>query len=169
METTFTSAAANKYLRKLEDEKYHLTCQENETCTYVLAIDEEPCPPDYDYAATTQRITEIDAEVLKLRHALHQFNARTMLPNSDMTIDEALVAMAQLSVMARRLQVLRSYQPRSRVDGAYRSSRNIVEYRYANYDIASAEADYQRVTEQIADLQLKLDLVNQTETFTVDL
>lgn len=44
-----------------------------------------------------------------------------------------------------------------------------IEYRYANYDVAQAEADYRAVADEITALQLELDLVNQTEVFSVEL
>ncbi len=169
METTFTSASANKYLRKLSDQKDYLVRREDETSTYVLAMGEQEEPPIYDYAGTREKIAEIDATVRKLRHELHLFNAHTMLPDSDMTIDEALVVLAQLSGELYRLHSLRTNLPKARVQEGYRSARNIVEYRYANYDIAQAERDYQEVAERISDLQLKIDLVNQTKTFTVNI
>ena len=49
------------------------------------------------------------------------------------------------------------------------SIRCRIEYRYANYDVAQAEADYRAVADEIAALQLELDLVNQTEVFSVEL
>lgn len=49
------------------------------------------------------------------------------------------------------------------------SWRSPIEYRYANYDVAQAEADYRAVADEIAALQLELGLVNQTEVFTVEL
>ena len=45
----------------------------------------------------------------------------------------------------------------------------LIEYRYANFDVTAAQADYDAVTEAINDLQLKIDLCNQTVTFEIDL
>lgn len=53
--------------------------------------------------------------------------------------------------------------------GTSGSSSGPIEYRYANYDVAQAEADYRAVADEIAALQLELDLVNQTEVFSVEL
>lgn len=50
-----------------------------------------------------------------------------------------------------------------------RQQQRPIEYRYANYDVAQAEADYRAVADEIAALQLELDLVNQTEVFSVEL
>lgn len=51
----------------------------------------------------------------------------------------------------------------------YLGDSNVVEYVYANYDVAQADKDYREVCEEISRLQLELDLVNQTQTFEVDL
>ncbi|MBO7674212.1 MAG: hypothetical protein J6S63_04310 [Atopobiaceae bacterium] len=170
---TFTSASANKYLRRLEDEKSLLLSRETTVCTFVRAQGEEVAAPAYDYAATRLRVARIDAVVCKLRHALHAFNVETLLPDSDLTIDEALVVLAQLSGEQRRLDTMRSRQPCTRVTGSRgwggNSSPVIIEYEYTNYDVAEAERDYQELTDRINDLQLKLDLCNQTVTFDVEL
>ena len=163
---TFTSASAGKYIRQLEDDKAALLDHEHMTCTYVLAKDEEGEAPTYSYAETRAKIDEIDAKVLRLRHALHRFNMETKLPDCDMTIDEALILMAQLSNKKNRLNTLRSTLPVERVSGRFVG--NLIEYRYANYDVAAAQADFDTVTEQIFALQLKIDLCNQTMTFDVE-
>ena len=165
----FTSASANKYLRKLQDEKTRLLHTEHGVCTYELSEGEETEPPSYDYEATRARIVEIDDRARAIRNALHSFNMRTVLPTSGITIDEALILLAQLSMNKERLSSLASRQPKERIRERYfGSGSGAVEYRYANYDVARAEADYYAVADRIADLQLELDLVNQTKSFAVD-
>lgn len=166
---TFTSASANKYLRALRDEKDHLLALEKETCTYVLSQGEEAEPPEYDYGKVRADVDEIDRKTRILRHALHAFNVRTVLPRCGMSIDEALVELACLSSKRTRLDRLRSEQPRRRVHDRFSSAGPVAEYRYANYDIARAADDYREVSQRVADLQLEIDLVNQTEIFEVDL
>lgn len=163
---TFTSASASKYLRSLEDEKSHLLQMESETCTYVLAQDEEAEPPSYDYAGTRRRVSEIDGKVRAVRHALHRFNMETLLPKRGISIDEALIEMAQLSAARRRLDTMRAILPREREGRGY--GNRLIEYRYANFDVAKAQSDYLALSQQISDLQLEIDLCNQTETFEVD-
>ena len=86
------------------------------------------------------------------------------------TIDEVLILLAQLSGRKDRLNSLASRQPKERLGDRYFGSGNgPIEYRYANYDVAQAEADYRAVADEIAALQLELDLVNQTEVFSVEL
>lgn len=166
----FTSASANKYLRRLQDEKDRLLRTEQEVSTYVLAEGEVDEPPAYDYAATRDKVAQIDEQARAIRHALHRFNMQTLLPNRGITIDEALILLAQLSGRKERLNSLASRQPKERLASRYLGGNGgPVEYRYANYDVAQAEEDYRAVADEISELQLELDLVNQTEVFTVEL
>ena len=166
----FTSASAYKYIKGLQDEKDRLLSAECEVCTYILSEDEESDPPAYDYAITRQRVDEIDQKTCAIRHALHRFNLQTTLPKSGMTIDEALIVLAQLSAKKRRLGMLASNLPKERLGDRTRGNgARAIEYKYANYDIAQAESDYEAVMATIASLQLEIDLANQTETFTVDI
>lgn len=138
----FTSASANKYLKKLQDNKDHMLENENRTCTYVLSVGEEADLPAYSYEDTRAGVDEIDALMLRMRHAVHAFNVRTVLPECGITIDEALVAMAQLNGKKSRLSWLRSRSPKERIGlGYFGSESNRVEYTYANYDVAQAAAD----------------------------
>ena len=75
----FTSASANKYLRRLQDEKDRLLRTEQEVSTYVLAEGEAAEPPAYDYGAVREKVAQIDAEARAIRHALHRFNMQTVL------------------------------------------------------------------------------------------
>ena len=85
----FTSASANKYLRRLQDEKDYVLNTELERCTYVLSEGEAPEPPVYSYRETRDKVAEIDRVTRILRHDLHQFNMVTVLPQCGLTIDEA--------------------------------------------------------------------------------
>lgn len=164
----FTSASASKYLKRLQDEKDRILRIENETSTYIVADGEEPDPPQYDYAATRVAISEIDDKMRAIRHALHQFNMTTVLPESGMSIDEALIALAQMGNAQSRIRSLSTQQKKARLrDRYYGSSSGPVEYRFANYDVAEAESDYRKLSDEISALQLEIDLANQTKLFTV--
>ena len=167
----FTSASAGKMIKSLEEEKDRIKNMESMTSTYVLSVGEETEPPEYDFRKTRDAIEEIDGKVVRIRHALHRFNLETVLPNVGITIDEALVAMAQLSEEKRRLSVMRARIPRMRIESAGLSKKgsSVAEYRYANYDISEADRAYQRVAKKIEDIQLDLDRINQTQLFEVDL
>ena len=168
MTRTFTSASANKYLRTLDDEKFHLLEQEREACVYTRAAGEADEPPAYRYDDVRAQVAAIDAQARAIRHALHLFNATTTLPESGITIDEALIKLARLSNLKDTLSQMRDRREKERVTSTFTRSE-MIEYRYANYDIAQAAADYSAVLEQIASLQLEIDLANQTRTFEVEL
>ena len=104
----FTSASANKYLRRLQDEKDRLLRTEQEVSTYVLAEGEAAEPPAYDYGAVREKVAQIDGQARAIRHAMHRFNMQTVLPERGITIDEALILLAQLSGRKDRLNSLAS-------------------------------------------------------------
>lgn len=167
-----TSATAGKMIKALEDEKAFILEREKLTSTYILSVGEKEEPPVYDYEQTQQAITDLDAKIAKLRYALHNFNSKTMLPNLGVSIDEALIVLAQLSKQAKRLDRMRMRLPKQRMTsssyGRYENLSSTPQYEYANYDIERAEADYQEVSSRIEALQLDIDLVNHTYLFEVD-
>lgn len=169
MKMTFTSASANKQIRMFEEEKAHILRNESEVCTYVLSADEEEEIPGYDYAAVREQVAAIDAKVRTLRCALHAFNVSTILPESGISIDEALVLMAQLNGERARLSKLRSTLPKKRLSADFFRGNKVIEYQYANFDVERAEADYQAVSERIRQLQMEIDYANQTIQFEVGL
>ena len=76
-----TSAYANKLLRQLNEEKEFLLNQEENSCTYVYAADEEPLIPQYSYPQTEAQLRALDAKIVKIKHAelqqrLHQPDAK---------------------------------------------------------------------------------------------
>lgn len=163
-----TSAAANKMLKTLADEKLYLLSMENTASVYVLAEGEKSDAPQYDYEETAIKLEEIDRKVRTIKHALNIFNTTTTLDGLGITIDEALVEMAQLNNRKNRLDVMRKRLPKERVnDQGYRSG-NLIEYQYVNYDLKRVQEDYQTVCDRITDIQIALDLANQTKTFTFE-
>lgn len=166
---TFTSASAAKHLKALQDEKDHILAQESNRCTYTLAAGEEAEPPAYDYEGTRREVARIDDQMRTLRHALHLFNATEVLPESGVTVDEALILLAQLNNEKSRLASMRSRQEKERAGRGSLYHSEAVEYIYANYDVSKAGEDYLAVSERISALQLEIDLCNQTRTFEADL
>ncbi len=43
----------------------------------------------------------------------------------------------------------------------------MIEYEYVNYDIQNVQNDFQKVSNRITELQIALDLCNQTKAFTI--
>ena len=167
-----TSACANKILKRLNDDKLYLQNKEQEGCIYVASLDEEPVIPEYDYAEVAAAIEEIDAKVVKIKHAINVSNCTNSIDvaGKRMTIDEVLVAMAQLSKRRAFLDGMRKRQPKTRVSSGYFSSRKTApEYQYINYDMELIKKEYDRIDAEITAMQIGLDKYNQTVEFDVDI
>ena len=165
---TLTSAAANKLVKSLEDQKNFLLSMESGSSTYILAEGEKTLAPEYDYPSTSDELLQINLSVRKIKHAINVFNTTTLLEPLKITIDEALVKMAQLSSRKAQLDTMRKRLPKERQSSPFTRS-NIIEYQYVNYDLAIINEDYKQLCQQIIDIQLALDTCNQTQTFDVNL
>jgi len=165
---TLTSAAANKLLKSLEDQKNYLLALEASSSVYVKAEGEDTEPPVYDYLATSEKLNKINHQVCKIKHAINVFNTTTYLEPLGITIDEALIKMAQLNHRKLELDLMRKRLPKQRQAMPF-ARGNIIEYQYVNYDIAKVAEDYERICAEISEIQLALDTCNQTKTFELDL
>ena len=167
----YTSAEAAKLLRKLNDEHNNIRSKEDKTCTFIAAIEEDidSVRPGYNYKNVQEKLNEIEEKVRKVKHAINMFNLTTEVPGFDMTVDQMLVYIPQLNARKQKLAYMAIRLPKERVSYAYGSSKNMIEYTYANYDIAQAEADLNEVTEELARAQTALDVVNNKETLEIDI
>lgn len=166
---TVTSAAANKLLKSLEEEKSYWRTIEQNSCVYTAAVNENPVVPEYDYASVAEKITMIDKKIRKIKHALNRHNTVSMVHfgNESMYVDEILIHMAQLSKRKSVLDEMRRRLPKRRLQSvSFRS--NIVEYEYTNYDIDLVKKEFDAVSDRLIQLQMALDKFNQTETFEID-
>lgn len=161
-----TSAAANKKLRNLEDEKQYILSMERNASTYIETEGVEPIKPEYDYIDTADRIDEIDNEVLTIKHAINLFNSTTEIPLLGITIDQALVRMAQLNQRKKTLDAMRKRLPKTRKDDPYSGNR-LVEYVCANYDIDFVKKEYDMISDEIIKLQMEIDRCNQLIKFEI--
>ena len=166
-----TSAQAAKELRKLNDRHDALLARENKSREFVAAIQEdvEKIQPEYDYAGTQNELDRIEENIRTLKHAINVFNLSQEVPGFDMTIDQMLVYIPQLTARKKKLDYMRKKLPREREESGYGRSSNIVEYKYANYDIAAVEADYIKTADKLSEAQNALDHVNSTVEFEVEL
>ena len=166
-----TSAQAAKILRNLTNELSDLLRLESKVSTFVAAVGEDPesVRPAYSFEETTAKKKELEEKIRKIKHALNVFNTDTVVPGFGMTVDEVLVYMPQLTADVSRLSELKSALPKERVDSYGKTSVGLIDYRYANYDIAAAEREYQAAADTLAKLQLALDAVNNTAEFEIDI
>ena len=79
-----------------------------------------------------------------------------------------LILIPQLTKKKDNLASMKNRLPKERVEAGFRSASNIIDYRYANYDIEAAQADYDEAADRLAKAQTALDLVNSTVTFEFD-
>lgn len=94
-----TSAYANKMLKSLEEDKAFWVNKEETSSTYVVANNEEPVVPEYDYTQVANTIAEIDEKITVIKHALNVANAtaKVVVGDIEMSIDTILIRMAQLN------------------------------------------------------------------------
>lgn len=164
-----TSAQAAKELKTLKDQFDALEALENKSKEFIVSIQEnvESVRPQYDFFSKQNELNELEERIRRLKHAINRFNISQEVPGFGMTIDQMLVYIPQLTARKRKLDRMRKRLPKERVDDGYRSG-NIIEYRYANYDIALAESEYKRVSGELAKAQNALDALNSTVAFEVE-
>ena len=154
-----TSAEAGKMLRKLMEEKSSIEMRECKGKEFLAAVGEdlESVRPDYDFAKTQSALAEVEEKIRKLKHALNVFNSTTVIPEFDMTIDEMLVYIPQLTARKNKLSSMKDKLPKIREQS--RTNSSILDYRYLNYDVAEVAAEYEKAADTLAKAQNALDAV----------
>ena len=163
----YTSAQANKLLKKLNDEYSALLDREQRSRTFRAAMGEdiESVRPAYDYAKTQARLEELEGTIRRLKHAINRFNTTQVVDGFGITIDEMLVYIPQLTKRKSKLLEMKSRLPKERVEEQYGRQSNIIDHTYTNYDLAAVEADYEKTSDELSRAQLALDTVNQRDSF----
>ena len=164
----YTSAEANKLLRRLNEEYEMLLQKEEQSKTFLASLGEDPesVRPAYDYSETQNTIDNLEKQIRNIKHRLNIFNTTTVIPEFNITVDEMLVLIPQLNKRKAKLSDMMSKLPKSREEN-YASRNNIIDYRYINYDLNTVEEDYKKVTETLSSAQTALDKVNSTLTIEI--
>ena len=165
-----TSAEAAKLLRSLREERDALASREKKCRTFAASPEEDPesVRPEYDFVDTRARIEALEAKIRRVRHAVNVFNTVTKVPGFDMTIDEMLVYIPQLSERKALLADMADRLPKERSSSGY-GGKALIEYTYANYDVADAAAALARASGELTRAQLALDAVNGSVPMEIDL
>ena len=165
-----TSSEANKLLRRLYEEEACVISDENNGRTFVAATVEniEDVRPDYDFSRTRELIGEYDRKIRKVKHAINLFNATTVVDGFDMTIDELLVYMPQITAEINRLGDMVTTPAKKRAD-SYGKLGSFIEYIYSNYDLSGAKEKYYELYGLKQKMQTALDVLNNTVVFEIDI
>ena len=165
----YTSAEANKLLKALETKRETLLRKEEKSSKFTISVGEdiEEVRPEYDFLGTQAEVAEVNAKIRAVKHAISVFNTTHTVPGfGDMTIDQALVYLPQLSGQVRKLKNMAIALPRERKE-LYRS--NLVEYDIANYDPEEAAREFEAKQEELSSLQLALDAANTGATMEIEI
>ncbi len=165
-----TSAEAGKLVRKLEERISALLAVEEKSAVFCVASgeNEELLRPAYDFLENQKTLEKLQEDLRKVKHALNVFNTTHTVPGFDgMTVDQALIALPQLTARKQTLANFAARLPRERVQ-SYASRSNIIDYEVANYKTEDAKAAHDRLSDRLSALQLALDTVNHSETMEID-
>lgn len=165
----YTSAEAAKLLRSLNDEVNTLKYEESRSGSFIAAVSEniEDVRPEYDFESCQKKIYELNAKIRRIKHAINVFNTTHTVDGFDMTVDELLVYLPQLSGQQSKLRNMMTQLPKQRVTSG--GSSNIIDYRYTNYDPKAAAGEFAKISDIITKAQLALDILNSTETMEIDI
>ncbi len=165
----YTSAEANKLLKKLNDTYQALLYEEEQSSTFLAAMGEEPetLRPDYDYSEMQVKLKELERKIMAVKHAINLFNTTHTLEGFGLTIDQALVYMPLLSSRVKKLAEMKARLPKAREKQERYSGVNIIDYRYINYDRSTAADDYEKAFDELCRLQTALDAANNAERFEI--
>ncbi len=163
----YNSAQAAKLLSKLQQDFDQLAVFEANAKTFLASVGEDPesVRPEYDYKATKKELDALSAKIRKVKHAINAFNTTMVVPEFGITIDELLVYIPQLSAKKAKLRDMADTLPKTRENNYGKS--NIIDYRFANYDIKQVKKDLDAVTEELSKAQLALDTINHSVEFDI--
>ena len=163
----YTSAAAAKLLRKLNDDKEILERMEAQSNTFTASLGEdvESVRPSYNYFEVSEKIKELDQKIRHVKHKINSFNISAIVPEFDMTVDQILIYIPQLTRLKAKLNSMQNRLPKQR-EGNY---NNIIDYRYINYNLDAVKEDYIKISDELARAQTALDVLNNSVRFEIDI
>ena len=162
----YTSAQANKLLKKLNEERERLLSLERAGKVFIAATteDKESARPEYSYKDTKKALAKIEADIRVIKHAINVFNTTHFVEDFDLTVDQMLIYIPQLVERKYQLSQMAQALPKQRLTSNGRT--NLIEYQFVNYDIDIIKQDYAAISEELSRAQVALDCLNNTETFS---
>ena len=165
----FTSASANKYLNQLNSEKEFLVNREYDVMSFTAATTEniDEVKPDYNFIETQEKLSSIEEQILKVKHALNVFNTtNTIVVGSKLfTLDTALVYMSILNSKISKYERMAKAEAKK----SFTYTNGLIIYKYANYSVKDAKLAYEAAQKELRELQLALDKINNTVEFEVNI
>lgn len=160
----YTSAQANKILKKLMEEHERLLSLERAGKFFVAATteDKESARPDYSYEDVKKALAKIEADIRIIKHAINVFNTTHVVEGFDLTVDQMLVYIPQLTERKYQLSQMTQALPKQRLTSNGRT--NLIEYQYINYDMDAVKQDYSDISEELSRAQIALDCLNNSQT-----
>lgn len=157
----YTPSEANKLLKSLQDREQMLLEEEQKNRYFVVAHVENPedVRPAYNFDEMEHSLDKVRMDIIRVKHAINQFNVRTEVPDTGFTVDEILVLIPKLTERQRTLRAMASKQPKERM-ASY--SSGLVEYSYANYDVPEVRKNYDLCSVQLDKCRTCLDTLNST-------
>lgn len=152
------NSEAMKRIKELENQKYLLLYTENNRSTISYKEGEDKILTKYNYAATRQKIEELNHQIRKIKHALAIANTQVKVDDFNMTIGEALVYIAQLNREYEQLEMLTSKDKISRRITA----NGVLEFTECLYEPDLVEEDQKKLYAKITKLQVAIDRANLT-------
>ena len=165
-----TSDAANKLIKKLEQEKGIFTDKISKMSTFVVAVTE-----NYDQIKAEQeaefnlneviaQIDEIDRKIITIRHAKSVFNNSVVMKNG-LTVGDNIIRLAILEREKSIYSRLATRQKKTRKT----SLNKDIEYTYLNYDLEDAKKKYDSVYAEISEIQEELNIVNSSAEYKFEI
>lgn len=165
-----TSDAANKLIKKLEQEKGILTDKISKMSTFVVAVTENydqikaEQEAEFNLNETITQIDEIDKKIITIRHAKSVFNNSVVMKNG-LTVGDNIVRLAILEREKGIYSGLATRQKKKR----YTSLNKDIEYVYLNYDLEDAKKKYDSVYTEISEIQEELNIVNSSAEYKFEI
>ena len=165
-----TSDAANKLIKKLEQEKGILTDKISKMSTFVVAVTENydqikaEQEAEFNLNETISQIDEIDKKIITIRHAKSLFNNSVVMKNG-LTIGDNIIRLAILEREKGIYSGLATRQKKKRNT----SLNKDIEYTYLNYDLEDAKKKYDSVYTEISEIQEELNIVNSSVEYKFEI